>query len=165
MLSQEREVNYLNHNNDKSRRQIDRGDIFYIADDPDNLPVGSELWPGRCGVVISNNGLCHTSPTVTVVWLSTSPNKRVSPTHVQIKSGDKTAMALCESVATVDVSRLKHKIGTVAGSKLSDIDSALMFAMGINRGVSPQGIFKKWEMYMRRYGIETATGNADCVYD
>lgn len=138
-----------------SNSTIQRGDIFYIIDDPDQPPVGSEEWGNRAGIVISNQGLCNTSPVLTVVWLSTSENKIPSPTHIPVTSGKKTAIALCEHPDSADISRFRQKFGHVPEEEMAQVDAGVMFGLQLNTGVNPQGIFKKWEHYIKKYQLRT----------
>lgn len=133
--------------------QIQRGDIFYVKDSEKHKPTGYEMWSNRPALIVSNDALNHTSQGVSVVYLSTSPKKRLSPTHVEVTSGNKKAMALCEQVHPVDISRLRNYIGTATDDEMKEVDMALMFHLGINHGTNPQGIFKKWENYLRTYNI------------
>lgn len=134
---------------------IKRGDIFYITDDPDQPPVGSEEWGNRAGLVISNEGLCSTSRVLTIVWLSTSENKQPSPTHIPVKSGSKTAITLCEHPDSADISRFRQKFGHITDEEMKQVDAAVMFGLQLNTGINPQGIFKKWEHYIKKYHLIT----------
>lgn len=140
-------------NNIKNR--ISRGDIFYIDGDPNNPPIGAEMWSDRAGLIVSNNGINNHSDAVQIVYLSTSKKKHLSPTHVSVTSGNKTAIAICEQIHTVDKSRLKDYFGSATESEMKEIDEALLFGLQINTGRNPQGIFRKWENYLRKYKILT----------
>lgn len=132
-------------------KDIKRGDIFYIVDDPNHTAIGAEIWADRPGLIVSNNVLNKTSNAIQIVYLSTSDRKKPSPTHVPVTSGTKTATALCEQIHTVDVSRLTDYIGTISDDEMNDVDGALLFALQINRGKNPQGIFKKYEKQLLKY--------------
>lgn len=136
-----------------NNRNIKRGDIFYIIGDPENPPIGSEIWSDRAALVVSNDGLNKTSGALEVVYVSTSETKRLSPTHIPVTSGNKTALAICEQIHTIDISRFTDYFGTATEEEMKDIDGALCFSLGINRGTNPQGIFRKWENYMRTYHL------------
>lgn len=128
---------------------IHRGDIFYIVGDPSQPPVGAEIWPDRMGLIISNEALNATSKAVEIVYLSTSPRKKPSPTHVCVTSDTKKATAMCEQIHTVDKSRLKDFIGSIPPEEMKDIEEALLFSLQINTGRNPQGIFKKFERQLQ----------------
>lgn len=134
--------------------EIKRGDIYYIKEDPYTNTVGSEMWPDRAGLVVSNNGLCKTSRTLTIVWLSTAKRKIFTPTHVEVISGNKKAIAICEHPESADISRFGKKFGHISEKELEEVDKALMFGLQLNTGINPQGIFKKWERYCNKYEIK-----------
>lgn len=136
----------------QGNRKLQRGDIFYIIDDPNNPPVGAEIWPDRAGLIVSNNAICGTSNCVKVVYLYTT-NRKDSPTHIKVTSGSKQATAMCEQIHSVDVSRLTSYFGHISDEEMEEIDAALMFSLGINTGTNPQGIFKKWERYVKTYRL------------
>ena len=130
---------------------INRGDIFYITEDPKRSPTGAEIWSDRPGLVISNDALNKTSNCVEIVYLTTSPNKKPAPTHVSVQSGNKTATAMCEQIHTVDKARLTDFIGAITEDEMADIEGALLFSLQINRGRNPQGIFKKFQRMLDKY--------------
>ena len=136
-------------------KNIKRGDIFYVISDPDNPPIGAEIWSDRAGIIISNDTICRTSNAVEIVYISTSTRKQLSPTHVQIKSGKKDAIAICEQVHTVDISRLTDLFGHITDDEMENVENGILFGQGINRGKNPQGIFRKWENYIRKYHLPT----------
>jgi mRNA-degrading endonuclease toxin of MazEF toxin-antitoxin module len=130
---------------------INRGDIFYITEDPSKSATGAEIWADRPGLVISNDALNKTSNCVEVVYLTTSPNKRPAPTHIAVKSGNKMAMAMCEQIHTVDKARLTDFIGSITEDEMMDIEGGILFSLQINRGRNPQGIFKKYQKMLEKY--------------
>lgn len=132
-------------------RDIKRGDIFYITDNPNKPETGAEIWANRPGLIVSNNVLNKTSQVVQIVFLSTSNRKKPSPTHTNVTSGNKTAMALCEQIHTVDKSRLTDYIGSATPEEMNGVDEAMLFALQINHGKNPQGIFKKYEKQVTKY--------------
>lgn len=134
---------------------IKRGDIFYIVGDPENPPIGSEIWSDRAGLIVSNDAICKSSNALEIVYVSTSKNKRLSPSHIEVTSGNKKAIALCEQVHTVDKSRLTDYFGHATDEEMNDVDAGILFGLGINHGRNPQGIFRKWENYIRKYKLPT----------
>ena len=132
-------------------RNIKRGDIFYITDNPNRPETGAEIWANRPGLIVSNNVLNKTSQVVQIVFLSTSERKKPSPTHIPVTSGNKIATALCEQIHTVDKSRLTDYIGSATPEEMNDVDEAMLFALQINHGKNPQGIFKKYEKQIMKY--------------
>lgn len=127
-----------------------RGSIYYVTGDPGRPEVGSETWADRPGLVVSNDVLNKTSGAVSVVWLSTSPKRRPSPTHASVTSGGRTAVAMCEQIQTVDKSRLSDYIGTATKEEMDDVDGAILFALQINKGKRPDGIFRKYQRMLEQ---------------
>lgn len=129
-----------------------RGELYYIVEDPEHPTYGSEIWSNRIGLIVSNNTINKTSQCVEIVYLTTSPKKQnyLSPTHIHVISNNKQAIAMCEQIHSVDIKRLKSYVNNISESELADIDGAILFGLGINKGTSPQGIFKKWEHYMQK---------------
>lgn len=134
-----------------TKNTLKRGQIYYIHEGS-SPSVGSEEWSNRPGLIVSNDPMNATAGHIQIVYLTTSKRKRYSPTHIFVQSGSKRAMALCEQIHTVDISRVGEYIGTVSPNDMDDIDGALLFSLGINHGKTPAGIFHKWEKYIHEYG-------------
>jgi mRNA interferase MazF len=104
---------------------IQRGDIFLVDLDP---VVGSELSKTRPAVVLQNEFANRTSPTVTVVPLSSRVD-RVFPFQVLIPAGEggleKDSKALCEQIRTLSRKRLRQRLGSLSPERLQEIRSAL----------------------------------------
>lgn len=133
------------------KNNISRGDIFYVTDNPERPETGAEIWANRPALIVSNDVFNNTSNVVQIVYLSTSAKKKPNPTHIFVKSGAKTAIALCEQIHTVDMSRLTDYIGHATIEEMNDIDGALLFTLQINHGKNPQGIFKKYQKQLDKY--------------
>lgn len=132
---------------------VHRGDIFNITRGQ-GLPTGSEIWPGRPAVIVSNNAINEKSAFVTVVYLTTS-QKRDMPYHAKIQSGDKVATALCEQIFSVDKSRLGTPIGTVTPEEMDRIDTAIALSLstiGVNRERCTT-IIQKWIFALEKHNI------------
>lgn len=133
-----------------------RGDIWFVCSSETSQPVGTELWPNRPAVIVSNNVSSNKSGFVQVVYLTTSTRKRSGPTHVEVGSplpDSKASMALCEQIHTVDTSRLTRQLGTIAQHYLTEIDAAIVFSLSIGH-TNDYGLFKKWEQYIQAHGID-----------
>lgn len=130
-----------------------RGEIYYIQSDMDKPPVGSEIWSDRPGLIVSNNVANKNSGVVEIVYLTRSFKKRVSPTHIRVTSGERTAIALCEQIHTVSHSRIKDHIGVITECEQKDIDEALLLNLAIDQK-SYKGMFRKWENYIRENELE-----------
>lgn len=134
-----------------------------VAEDPLQPPVGTELWSNRPAVIVSNNVMNNHSGFVQIVYLTTSARKRPGPTHVLVPAPMTSrnqpgaeALALCEQVHTVDVSRLTKHLGALSRNKMHDIGEALALNLSIGRNPDSNGLFKKWEKYIQVHGIEMA---------
>lgn len=142
----------MNRINNNIPVNIKRGDIYNVIQPENNLPTGSEMWANRPAVIISNNATNEKSNIVNVVFLTTKP-KRPMPYHITVTSGNRQATAMCEQIFTVDKSRLTYKVGTVTDNEMSNIDKAILFALGISNTVHPSSLFSKWINYIDKHGV------------
>ena len=133
-----------------------RGSIWLVEADPNRPPVGTEIWPDRPAVIISNDTSNARSGFVSVVYLSSSPRKRSSPVHIPVPpgAGRKASMALCEQVHTVDGSRLVRPMGRLPQEVMREINDAVRLSLGLNGPDGARSLFRKWEGYIREYGID-----------
>lgn len=104
---------------------IQRGDVFLVNLDP---VIGSEVGKTRPAVVLQNELANRTSPTVTVVPLSTRV-ERVFPFQVLIPAGEgglaRDSKALCEQIRTLSIKRLLQPLGSLPSERLEEIRAAL----------------------------------------
>jgi mRNA interferase MazF len=102
-----------------------RGDIVYVNLDP---VVGSEIGKTRPAIVLQNEMANRSSPTVTVIPLSTSVD-RVFPFQVLIPAGEggleQDSKALCEQIRTLSTKRLLHRLGSLPPERMREIRAAL----------------------------------------
>lgn len=105
-----------------------RGDIFYVRKHPLGT-CGSEQDAGRPAVIVSNNKGNKFSYQVEIVYLTTA-EKKPMPTHVPVMC-DMPSIALCESVFTVDKTRLGEYIRCCSQQEMAGIDKALMISLGL----------------------------------
>lgn len=137
-------------------KTILRGQIYHINLDPDpkNKPIGSEMWPDRPGIIVSNDTNNKFSNTVEVVYLTTKIKRKYSPTHVKIRPAKRPSLALCEQICTIDRSRLGTLIDTVSDADMELIDQALAISIGLSTNPHTASIFHKWELYINKYNLE-----------
>lgn len=109
---------------------IKRGEIYYIEPSKTLQTTGSEQRANRPGIVVSNDNNNQNSGTIEIVYLTTQP-KTVLPTHVEIRSANRTSTALCEQVQTVSVDRLNDLMGTCSDAEMKRIDDALLISLDI----------------------------------
>lgn len=140
-----------------------RGEIWLVTENPNQPPVGTELWSNRPAIIISNNVTGNHSGFVQVVYLTTSTRKRSGPTHIPLtaptagNSQDETeALALCEQIHTVDTSRLRKRMGYLGRNKMVEIDQAIALTLSLGRNPDTSSLFKKWEQYILLHGIDMA---------
>ena len=104
---------------------MQRGDVFLVNLDP---VVGSEVGKTRPAIVLQNEMANRTSPTVTVIPLSTKV-ERVFPFQVLIPAGEgglpRESKALCEQIRTLSTRRLLDRLGTLSPERMDEIRSAL----------------------------------------
>jgi mRNA interferase MazF len=101
-----------------------RGDVFWITFPG---PVGR-----RPAVVIQNDVGNRSSPSTIVAVLSTAP-RRDYPFLVNLAADElgTPAWVHCESLATVLISRLEEKLGTLSPQALRAVDQALKVALAL----------------------------------
>jgi len=104
---------------------MQRGDVFLVNLDP---VVGSEVGKTRPAIVLQNEMANRTSPTITVVPLSTKV-ERVFPFQVLIPAGEggltRDSKALCEQIRTLSTKRLLQHLGSLPPERLEEIRTAL----------------------------------------
>jgi len=104
---------------------IRRGDVYLVQFDP---VVGSEVGKTRPAVVLQNDLANRSSPTVTLIPVS-SKAERVFPFQVRIPAGEgglaRDSKALCEQIRTVSRDRLVQYLGYLPPERLVEIRAAL----------------------------------------
>lgn len=104
---------------------IRRGDVYLVSLDPS---LGSELGKTRPAVVLQNDLANHSSPTVTVVPISTQV-RRVFPFQVRVPAGEgglaRDSKVLCEQIRTLSRLRLIERLGQLSPERLNEIRIAL----------------------------------------
>jgi mRNA interferase MazF len=104
---------------------IRRGDVFLVHLDP---VVGSEVGKTRPAIVLQNDLANRSSPTVTVIPISSSVD-RVFPFQVSIPAGEGGltlhSKALCEQIRTLSRDRLRERLGRLPPERVEEIHAAL----------------------------------------
>ncbi len=102
-----------------------RGDVYLVSLEP---VVGSETGKTRPAVVVQNDLANRTSPTVTVIPI-TSRADRVFPFQVRRAVGEggleRAGKALCEQIRTVSRQRLKRRLGQLPPERMREVRAAL----------------------------------------
>lgn len=99
-----------------------KGDIFYIESMRQDET-------GRPAIIVSNKKV-NDGQWVQVVYLTTQPKADLS-THIDISSTQRTSVALCERISTVDTRRIGEFIGTCTDYEMQMIDIALSISLDI----------------------------------
>jgi mRNA interferase MazF len=103
----------------------ERGDVVLVNLDP---VVGSEVGKTRPAIVLQNEMANRTSPTVTVIPLSTKVD-RVFPFQVRIPAGEggleRESKALCEQIRTLSTQRIHQRLGSLPPDRIMEIRAAL----------------------------------------
>lgn len=115
------------------RNKIKWGDIYYC-----NLPagIGSVQGNRRPVLVIQNNHLNETSPTVVVAMITSVKKKMKMPTHIEVGKEyglKESSMVMLEQIRTVDkLEELEEYIGTVTDdTKITEIIKGIKASLGI----------------------------------
>lgn len=105
---------------------IQRGDVVRVSLDPVR---GSEVGKTRPAVVLQNDLANRSSPTVTVVPVSSSQMERIFPFQVFIPAGEggleRDSKVLCEQIRTLSRNRVLERLGHLSTDRLDEIRAAL----------------------------------------
>ena len=118
---------------DEERKQIQRGDIYYIR--PMRKQIGSEQHQGRPALIVSNDKNNLFSSVVEIAYITKQPKKNL-PTHVKIQLSGMEATILCEQIQSVSVKSLGNFMGHLQGVDIANVNRALMISLGIITGES-----------------------------
>ena len=110
--------------------EIRRGDIFFIQKGNVNA-TGSEQYPDRPAIIVSNDKCNEHSPCVEIVYMTTQ-EKKPMPTHVEVMC-HVPSIALCEGVQTVSKDRVGDYIRSCTDEEMEAINDALAVSLGIDR--------------------------------
>ena len=111
---------------------IRRGEIYWLQ-----LPVGQgSVQAGRRPVLVIQNDIGNRVSAITIVAAITSqPRPRLYPFHVQFTAAESglrlDGTVLCEQVQTVDQASLGRLTGALNHLKMSEVDIALRFSLGL----------------------------------
>ena len=117
------EENIMDYSNN-----IKKGDIFYVSYAKDYMNGDDDT--GRPSIIVSSDTLNLHSEYVKVVYLTTK-QKKPMPTHTFIYC-KKPSMALCETIDTIEKSRLGTYIRTLTNDEMYRIDCCIMCSLGID---------------------------------
>lgn len=118
-----------------SCRKVSRGQVWFLIDP--NSPAeyqGSVQGKNRPWLVVSNNFCNQSSPTYTVVPLTTA-RKTTLPTHVIIDDGKVEQTILCEQIRTIAANTFSNNGSyykyTLSEKTMREVDEALSVQLGL----------------------------------
>lgn len=115
-----------------SKKYPKRGEIF-VADL--NPAFGREIHKKRPVLILSNNTLNQTLPTVIMAPFSSIVPEFVGPDVIKIKDPkiglDKDSAIIINQLRSIDKSRLVKKVGTLSKEKLEEIEDAIKLVLGL----------------------------------
>ncbi len=86
-------------------------------------------------LIVQNDIGNRYSPTVIVMAITSKVNKARLPTHIELTAGehglDLDSVVLCEQVRTIDKTRLRDKLGTLAPDAMERVDHAIKISFGL----------------------------------
>ena len=106
-----------------------RGDVFWVELDPAR---GSEIRKTRPAVVVSNNSCNTYGHRVVVIPLTTNVDSLFPGEALVIVAG-KPSRALGDQVRSIDKSRLRSRLGSLATDEMTAVEEALLITLGISR--------------------------------
>lgn len=111
--------------------EITKGEI-YLADL--NPTVGSEISKTRPVLIVSNDVNNKYAATITTVPI-TSTTEKIYPFEVFLPQGEghltNDSKAKANQIRTIDKLRLKRRLGKISGSKLKEIEKAILIHLEI----------------------------------
>lgn len=120
-----------------SCRKVSRGQVWFLVDNdvPAVHTAGSIQGKNRPWLVVSNNQCNQSSPTYTVVPLTTA-NKIDLPTHVEFMLGEKRQTIMCEQIRTVAQQAFfnsgSHYMLNMSEKYMALVDEALAVQLGLS---------------------------------
>ena len=109
---------------------VKRGDIYWIRKNERRPTLGHVQYPGRPGIVVSNDANNAFAFTYEIVYLTGQPKKDL-PTHCTIKSSGRPSIALCEQVTTVSDEQISEYVGHCTDEEMEQIDRCIAISLGL----------------------------------
>ena len=111
---------------------VKRGDIYYADLSP---VVGSEQGGIRPVLIVQNDVGNKFSPTVIAAAITSQREKTKLPTHISLTAAScglsKDSVILLEQIRTIDIQRLKERMGLVPIDAMKQVDHALEISFGL----------------------------------
>lgn len=114
-----------------NKSMLKRGTYVLVNLGKDNA-IGSEQAGTRPAIIIQNDMGNKYSPTVIVVFLTTSNTKAKIPTHVELNElMNKQSLVLGEQIRTISKKRIIKVYGQASEESMKKVDKALMISLGL----------------------------------
>lgn len=104
-----------------------RGEVWWVNFDPS---VGGEIRKKRLAVIVSNDTSNLHLNHVQVVPL-TSQTARVYPSDALVTVGNRQSKAMADQLTTASKQRLINRAGTLSGSDLLAVETAVRIQLGL----------------------------------
>ena len=100
-----------------------------------NLTPGSEQAGVRPVIIFQNNAINQFTTTLLTIPLTTNLRRAALPSCVKVGKGEgglkNDSVALCHQLRVLDKTRLQRKLGSVSQNTIDEIESCVLFTMGI----------------------------------
>lgn len=111
---------------------IKRGEIWLANLSPTR---GSEQAGTRPVIIFQNNAINQFTTTLLRIPLTTNLRRAALPSCVKVGKGEgglkNDSVALCHQLRVLDKTRLQRKLGSVSQQTIDEIESSVLFTMGI----------------------------------
>jgi mRNA interferase MazF len=111
---------------------VNRGEIWLANLNPVR---GSEQAGIRPVLVLQNDAINKFTTTVLAIPMTTNLRRAALPSCVQLAQGEgglvNDSVALCHQMRVLDKTRLIKRLGTVGLQTISDVESCLLFTLGM----------------------------------
>ena len=111
---------------------VKRGDIYYADLSP---VVGSEQGGMRPVLIVQNDTGNRHSPTVIAAAITSQTGKARLPTHIELSARNyglsRDSVILLEQIRTLDKSRLRERMGQLAGPTMDRVNNAIAVSFGL----------------------------------
>jgi len=112
--------------------KVTRGEIWLADLNPTR---GSEQAGSRPVLVLQNDAINDFTSTLIAIPFTTNLRRATLPSCVRVAQGEgglsSDSVVLCHQLRVLDKSRLYRKLGSVSRQTLDDVESRLLFTLGI----------------------------------
>lgn len=112
--------------------RIKRGDVWLANLNPAR---GSEQSGKRPVIIFQNDLINKFTTTLLTIPLTTNLRRAALPSCVKVAKGegglDRDSVVLCHQMRVLDKTRLESKLGSVSQQTIAEIESCVLFTMGV----------------------------------